>query len=244
MKSSDMLHQMCHSLLAAADVKVLCKARGLAAEAVKSPGILETLFLSSQGVSDVMNSLDRSEVALLHLLRKSGASVGISFFSRVYGEKGSYGTFNQRFQDTFTKVKQRLIRSGLLLWAEGRQIKSIQNSKLERSRFSLPVEFYSHLPPLLAAPREFDGNGNWKPDIARAKLIADLGRARKKTEEQIFQIESGELQHCGKRFEAARLIEWQRSIQGDRLFLSWWNDTTMDVPAAEAFLQEVLAGAS
>ena len=41
-----------------------------------------------------------------------------------------------------------------------------------------------------------------------------------------------------------RLIEWQRSIQGDRLFLSWWNDTTMDVPAAEAFLQEVLAGAS
>ncbi len=41
-----------------------------------------------------------------------------------------------------------------------------------------------------------------------------------------------------------RLIEWRRSTRGDRLFLSWLNDGTMDVPTAEAFLEEVLAGAS
>ncbi len=79
MKPSDMLHQMCHSLLAAADVKALCKVRGLASDAIKSPGILETLFLSSQGVSDVLTSLDPSEVTLLHLLRNSHAPVDISF---------------------------------------------------------------------------------------------------------------------------------------------------------------------
>ena len=35
MNPADMLHQMCHSLLAATDVKALCKARGLAPEAAK-----------------------------------------------------------------------------------------------------------------------------------------------------------------------------------------------------------------
>jgi hypothetical protein len=188
MKPLDMLHQMCHSLLATTDVRALCKARGLASEAAKSPGILETLFLSSQGVSDVLNSLDSSEVALLHLLRFSNAPVKISFFARAYGDKGTYGTFNQRFQDTFAKVKQRLIRGGVLLWAEERQNSSTQQSKLKRSQFTLPVEFYGHLPPLIASTRAFDGHGNWKPNVACNKLIADLGRTRKKADDRIGSV--------------------------------------------------------
>ncbi|HJN09791.1 MAG TPA: hypothetical protein QF564_13950 [Pirellulaceae bacterium] len=238
MKPSDMLHQMCHSLLAAADVKALCKVRGLASDAIKSPGILETLFLSSQGVSDVLTSLDPSEVTLLHLLRNSHAPVDISFFARAYDNKGSYGTFNQRFQGTFAKVKQRLIRGGVLLWAEGRQNFSAQQSKLERSRFTLPLEFHCHLPPLIASPREFDGSGNWKPNVARDKLLADLRRTRKKADNQVFHVEADELQLNGKRFEAAQLIElqqsgWAQAVQTGKKKTDF-KDTDSKQPAAAA----------
>jgi hypothetical protein len=212
MNPANMLHQMCHSLLAATDVKALCKARGLAPEAAKSPGILETLFLSSQGVSEVLCSLDPSEVAMLHLLKNANAPVDVSLFAGAYGQKEcSYGTFNQRYQDTFAKIKQRLIRGGLLLWSEGRKQEYVQDSKLERTRFAFPVQFHAHLPPLITSPREFDGSGNWKPNVARDKLIADLGRTRKKVDSQTFQVEAGELQLNGKRFQAAQLFQWQQS---------------------------------
>ena len=207
MKPSDMLHQMCHSLLAPADVKVLCKARGLASEATKLPGILETLFLSSKGVSDAFQSLNSGEIALLHLLKRSNTPKGLSFFSRHYGNDETYGTFNQRYSDTFAKVKGRLVRSGVLLWAEVGQSNSGKQSKLERFRFLLPAEFHGYLPPLITAFHEFEGSGNWKPNVARDLLIADLFRKGKGL---IFRIEAGELQPNGQRFESAQLIEWHK----------------------------------
>jgi len=216
MKPSDMLHQMCHSLLATTDVKALCNARGLATEATKLPGILETLYLSSQGVSDVLKSLDPGEIVLLHLLKKSNVAKPISFFSRKYGIDGSYGTFNQRFKTTFAKVKERLIRSGVLLWAEVRQSASAQQSKLERSRFLLPVEFHGDLPPLIAAPRKFDGGGNWKPNVARDRFIAELFRTGKRNSDELMvRVEANELQLNGQRFESAQLIVWQKSSWKD-----------------------------
>jgi hypothetical protein len=211
MKPADMLHQMCHSLLEATDVKALCKARGLAPEAAKSPGILETLFLSSQGVSEVLNSLEPNEVALLHLLKSSNTPVDVSFFAAAYGDKGSRGTFNQRYQGTFAKVKQRLIRGGVLLLCEGRKREYVQESKLERTRFALPDQFLAHLPPLIASPREFDGSGDWKPNVARDTLLADLGEPRKEADDRTFQVEAGELQLDGKRFQAAQLLQRQQS---------------------------------
>ena len=80
MKPLDMLSQMCRVVLADTDVKALCKARGLSPQATSSRGILETLFLSPQGVSNVFNSLDRNEVALLHLLKNYESPVGVAFF--------------------------------------------------------------------------------------------------------------------------------------------------------------------
>ncbi len=211
MKPSNMLHQMCHVMLAGTDVKALCKARGLPPEAATSRGILETLFLSPQGLSNVFESLDSNEVALLHLLKNAKAPVDVKFFSRVYGGKHSYGTYNQRFQSCFAKVKRRLVRNGVLLFAEASQNAWEKKSKMERWRFAMPAEFHGYLPPLVPSPRQFDGDGNWRPNVVRERLIADLGRSRKTAGNEEFQIDAGELRLNGKCFEAAKLAAWQLS---------------------------------
>lgn len=210
MKPSDMLDQMCHSLLAATDSKEICKARGFAAEALSSPGILETLFLSPQGLSDVLASLEPREVAALHLLRDVGDPVDVSFFARIYGKGSSGGTFNQRFQDVFSQVKQRLIRRGLLLWSENYQKSWNKQSKLELTRLALPVEFYKALPPLIPDAREFSGGGDWKPNVASDKLIADLGNASGAAKDRLVGIEAGELRVSGKAFSATAMRSWQQ----------------------------------
>jgi len=209
MKPSNMLHQMCHVMLAGTDVKALCKARGLPPEAAKSRGILETLFLSPQGLAKVFESLESNEISLLHLLKHSKAPVDVECFSRVYGHTDSYGTFNQRFQKCFARVKQRLIRNGVLLFAEGPQNAWDKKSKMERWRFALPAEYHEYLPPLLPSPRQFDGDGNWLRNVVRDSLIADLGHSRKDAGNGEFQIDAGELRLKGERFQAAQLAGWQ-----------------------------------
>ncbi|HUG70138.1 MAG TPA: hypothetical protein VMM76_20480 [Pirellulaceae bacterium] len=211
MKPSEMLHQMCHSLLAATDIKELCRARGFAAEALKSPGILETLFLSPQGVSEVLASLEPGELAALHLLRSVDGPVDVSFFARVYGKRNLRGTFSQRFQSVFSEVKQRLIRRGVLLWSEERQRLFKKESKLELTRLQLPVEFYNHLPPLIPAAREFSGAGNWNANVASDKLIEDLGNSSNATKERLVCVEDGELRISGKPFTSATMTRWQQN---------------------------------
>ncbi len=212
MNTLEMLNRMCHGLLAGSDVKAICKARGFPAEAGASPGVLETLFLSPRGLGGVFATLDSNEIALLHLLKHSSAPVSVSLFSRVYAGKHSYGTFNQRFQDVFAKVKQRLVRKGVLLWAEARQGLREKTSKMERYRFALPAEFHPHLPPLIPSPRHFDGDGDWRRSVVGDKLIADLGRSGKKAAtDAVFHIEAGELRMNGRTFEATNVIGWQQS---------------------------------
>src|SRR4051812_11158562 len=100
----EMLHQMCHEVLAEADVRAICKNRGLPSQAASSRPMLETLFLSDAGVAVAMGALDRTEIALLHLLRIHDKPVDVSFFSRLdpsQSERRSYGTFTQRFQGVF-----------------------------------------------------------------------------------------------------------------------------------------------
>jgi hypothetical protein len=82
---------------------------------------------------------------------------------------------------------------------------------MERWRFALPAEFHEYLPPLLRSPRQFDGDGNWRPNVAREKLITDLGGSHKSSGNEEFRIEAGELRLNGKRFETAKLAEWQQS---------------------------------
>jgi len=211
MKPHEMLHQMCHEVLAGADVKALCRARGFPPEAAASRGILETLFLSPQGLSNAFAVLDSSEIAVLHLLKSARAPVDVTFFTRVYGGKHSYGTFNERFKNCFAKVKQRLVRNGVILLAEVPKGVWEKNSKMERWRFALPTEFHGHLPPLIDSTRQLEGDGNWRSNVVRDKLSADLGSRKNAGNEVIFRIEADELRLNSKLFGTATLASWQQS---------------------------------
>src|SRR4051795_9219941 len=138
-----MLHQMCHEVLAEADVRAICKNRELPNQAASSRPMLETLFLSDAGVAAAMRRLERTEIALLHLLSSQDKPVDVAFFSRLDPPKRegwSYGTFSQRFQGVFSKVKDRLVRAGLLLIALGPE-SLLKETKMERWQFALPVQF-------------------------------------------------------------------------------------------------------
>src|SRR5438034_11815946 len=105
-----MLHQMCHEVLAEADVRAICKNRGLPNQAASSRHLLENLFLSDAGVAVALRTLEGTEIALLHLLRDQDQPVDIAFFSRLdppKNERWSPGTFTQRFQGVFSRVKDR-----------------------------------------------------------------------------------------------------------------------------------------
>src|SRR5262249_30118709 len=117
---TEMLHQMCHEVLAEVDIRAICKNRGLPNQAASSRPMLESVFLSDTGVAVAMRALERTEIGLLHLLRGQDEPVDVSFFRRLdpSQSKGwSYGTFSQRFQGVFTRVKDRLVRGGILLLA-------------------------------------------------------------------------------------------------------------------------------
>ena len=112
---TEMLHQMCHEVLAEADIRAICKHRGMPNQAASSRSMLEALFLSDTGVAVVMGGLDRTELALLHLLKSQDKPVDVAFFRRLgppQSERWSYGTFSQRFEGVFTRVKDRLLRGG------------------------------------------------------------------------------------------------------------------------------------
>ena len=49
MNQTEMLHQMCHEVLAEADVRAICKNRGLPNQVASSRQLLENLFLSDTG---------------------------------------------------------------------------------------------------------------------------------------------------------------------------------------------------
>src|SRR5207253_4308207 len=128
--------------------------------------------LSDAGVAVAMNTLDPTEIALLHLLRSEDKPVDVAFFRRLYPPQSkawSYGTFSQRFQGVFSRVKDRLVRAGILLLALGPDSLS-KKTKMERWQFSLPVQFARHLPPLLEPARRLSGVGDWRRDVAREKL--------------------------------------------------------------------------
>src|SRR5262249_51752529 len=52
-------------------------------QAASSRPLLESLFLSDAGVAVALRRLDRTEIALLHLLRSQDKSVDVAFFRRL-----------------------------------------------------------------------------------------------------------------------------------------------------------------
>jgi hypothetical protein len=242
-----MLHQMCHEVLAEVDIKAICKSRGLPNQAVSSRTVLESLFLSETGVSVAMSKLDRIEIALLHLLKNQDKPVNVAFFSRLdptLNKGRTYGTFTQRFQGLFTKVKERLVRAGVLTLALGPESESM-STKMERWQFAVPEPFARHLPPLVESPKRLSGEGDRrKDDLAREKLKTAIAQgADHDAKEDRVEIVKGELRWGGEPFRANRVGEW--------LKLQWQAETgpatrrkevePYILPPAEAVLR-ILAG--
>ncbi len=224
-----MLHQMCHEVLAEADVRAICKNRGLPNQAASSRSTLEALFLSETGVAAAMRALDRTEIALLHLLGAQDKPVDVAFFSRLdphQSERWSPGTFSQRFQGVYSRAKDRLVRRGILLLALGPESLTKQ-TKMERWQFALPVQLARHLPPLVESAKGLSGEGEWRTDVAREKLKTAVGRgADRETKSDSVEIVNGELCWGGQPFQADCVVKWQKR--------QWQAETNPAKPRKEA----------
>lgn len=213
MNQTEMLHQMCHEVLADADVRAICKNRGLPRQAASSRSMLKTLFLTEAGVAAAMRALDRTVIALLHLLESQDKPVDVSFFSPLdppKSERWLHGTYSQRYQGVFARVKDRLVRGGILLLALGPETLT-RHTKMERWQFALPKPFARHLPPLVESARRLSGEGDWLANVAREKLRTAVGQgANRETRNDTVEIVNGELCWGGQPFQANRVVEWQK----------------------------------
>jgi len=175
--------------------------------------VFESLFLAGAGVAETMGRLDPTEIALLHLLKIHAKPVDVAFFSRLdppKNDRWSHSTFSQRFQGAFSKVKDRLVRGGILLLVLEPEAVT-KTTKMERWRFALPEQFCRHLPPLVESAKGLSGEGKWSGDLAREKLKSAVGEGsdREKKDDRV-EIADGELRWGGQSFRANRVMEWQK----------------------------------
>lgn len=213
-----MLKQMCKSDTNDSDIKAICKSRGFPASEVTSRDIFENFFISTIGIQEALNSLTYREVVFLHLLNKINKEVGIEYFKRLYGcaepvNGHYYGTFTQRYKETFKKVKNNLVRKGVLIGIERETY--TKSTRMERWRFRFPLEFREFLPPVVRASR-FEEAGDFNREVLRDKLLEIVGGEQKPSPVSnkrsfTLTINDGDLFIGGERFRARRLLEWQRA---------------------------------
>jgi len=212
-----MLHQMCQTDLTDADLKAIIKNRHFSSQEVHSRGLLESFFLSDVGVVEALSSLSQEEVALLYLLKFLGDLVDVSCFARIYGQKDGryYGSFNQRYQPMFKKVRESLVHKGLLLMAAIDDPNA--KSKMERWRFRFPREFEPFLPPFFGETTPFSDGGDVRIEVPRRKLL-ELAEGPPKSPlsqavEKNYQVNlvDGVLYIGNHPFREQWLRDWQRA---------------------------------
>jgi len=213
-----MLKQMCKSGINDSDVKAICKSRGFPAKEVTSRAVFENFFISSIGIKEALNSLTYREVVFLHLLNKINKEVGIEYFERLYGSAGLtnkyyYGTFTQRYKETFKKVKNNLVRKGVLIIIE--QETYTKSTRMERLQFRFPPEFGEFLPPIVK-PSTFKEAGDFKKEVLRGKLLEIIGGEQKPSpvpnkSSFTLTIKDSNLYIGAEKFRASRLLKWQRA---------------------------------
>jgi hypothetical protein len=212
-----MLTVMCGRELAQADLKAIGRSRGFDAETAASRVLLQHAFLSEQGLNGAMASLTESEILGLHLLHHLGGAVGLEYFQRIYPDsaaKDRYGTYTARFKGVLQKVKNNLVRRGLLLFCTLAQ--GVGNSSVsERLRFLFPEEFAPFLPAPFP-PRRLGAavTREHRKEVTQTKLMEILqlehaGLSDKKgPEEECWSVIGGELLLGGKPFSVERFRDW------------------------------------
>ena len=220
MDTQSMLKQMCKSDINDSDIKAICKSRGFSAKEATSRDVFENFFISTIGIKEVLDSLTYNEVVFLHLLSKMKEEVGIEYFERLYGCAEStngyyYMTYTKRYKETFKKVKNNLVRKGVLIAIERETYR--KSTKMERLRFSFPPEFGEFLPPLVKASK-FKEAGDFKREVLRDKLLELAGGEKRpsplsKSDKKLFKltIEDGNLSVGGEQFRAKHLVDWQQA---------------------------------
>src|SRR5947209_5676558 len=239
MTLSQMLHEMCHDVLTAADIKAICKSRGFSEKEAHSRSLFENVFLSSIGLDGAMKALTDAEVATLHLLYMENRVVDVTFFERLYGGKqaGSraYGTFTQQFRPIFDAVQRNLIRKGVLIIGAAKT-NSPQKTKMELWRYCLPPEFGPFLPPLFHPSVHSGQTGRIQADRVRAdlrRLVQDrpVGPHRP----DAIHLGAGGLTIGRHPFSAAAVQEWRQSAWEAAIFKATLQKTELSqsyLPAA------------
>ncbi len=220
MNIQKMLRQMCEKDLNDTDIKAICKSRGFPVKEATSRDIFENFFISTIGVNEALNSLTYEEVVYLHLLNKINTEVDIEYFERLYGSAKSdgkyyYGTSTQRYKETFKKVKNNLVRKGVLIIREQEARAYHTTTKMDRWEFRFPPEFGDFLPPVAKAS-EFEKAGNFKKQVLRNKLLEIIGEDQKPSpisnkKHFALTIKDGDLYIGDEKFKASRLLKWQRA---------------------------------
>jgi hypothetical protein len=143
----------------------------------------------------------------------------------------------------FTRVKDQLVRKGILLLALGPESLT-KRAKLERWQFALPVQFAHCLPALVDSAQRLSSEGDWRRDVAREKLktVVRPG-ADRETKSDRVEIVDGALCWGGEPFQAGRVVEWQkRQWHAETAPAKRRKDTNpYALPPAEAVLR-ILAG--
>lgn len=252
MDAQSMLKQMCESDINDSDIKAICKSRGFPVKEAASRGVFENFFISTIGIEEALNSLTYEEVVFLHFLSKINKRVGIEYFERLYGSAKStngycYMTATKRYKDTFKKVKNNLVRKGVLISIVKEQKTYIKYTKMERVRFFFPLEFRSFLPPIASAST-FKEAGDFKREVLRDKLLELAGGREKpsplsKSEKGSFTltINDGNLSIGGEQFRAKYLLDWQQaclraSVKTDTREQSYHSYRSSDMTPVEVAL--------
>jgi len=222
MDTQSMLKQMCESDVNDSDIKAICKSRGFPVKEAASRDVFENFFISTIGIEEALNSLTYEEVVFLHLLNKMDKEVGIEYFERLYGSAEStngyyYMTVTKRYKETFKKVKNNLLRKGVLIGIVEEQKTYVKYSKMERWRFRFPPEFVEFLPPIVK-PSEFKEAGDFKREVLRDKLLEVAGGGERpsplsNSDQKSFTlaINDGNLFIGDEQFRAKRLLDWQQA---------------------------------
>lgn len=215
MKPAQMLYEMCHDNLTAADIKAICKSRGFSDAEAGSRSLFEHVFLTAIGVANALNSLSEAEIAALHLLYLDDQVVDVTFFSRLYdsdqGEWRSYATFTQQYKEVHGLVQRNLVRKGVLLMAAART-NSPTAARMELWRYRFPVEFGPFLPSLFQPSTHTARRGSVAADRLRAELrsLVEEGRAEQQRRAPV-QLREGDLTLGSRPFSVAAVNQWRQA---------------------------------
>jgi hypothetical protein len=211
MEQAGIIKKMCDFELTQADVKAICKFRQFSSPQSASSEIVETLITSDVGLKNALDSLTQKEVIMLHFLTVLEEPVNISAFTRISNQEGyRYGTFTKRYQNVFKDIKKRFVRKGLLAFYTDHLLTGNQ-TKMERIRLWVPVEFQQHLPGMFAHPFKSDQQGSISEDRIR-RLLTDIGRSNGKPPKDKLSLgidQNGYLRIGGRFFSLAALEQWQ-----------------------------------